>query len=148
MKKSKAKNILDKVILSFGKKIAAIRFESTFTISSFGDARVALTKRIKTLKDTGQLKFRGMWSAAPATDLTRSDRFSFALGAQQAQDRELLQILVSNLNNQHLWFLSLGTRLTRATLKTCMASLVTLIETYGECAILARPDQMRSAINI
>lgn len=111
MKKVKARTVLDEILRAFGKKMADLRFQSSFTLATFKDAHVALTDRIRRLKNfskrhsTKESKrvLPVMWNAAPAVDLTSDACRAFSIGAQKAEDEELLAILVSNLNYQHLW---------------------------------------------
>jgi hypothetical protein len=102
MKKTQAKQIIDGQINRFGEEIAAVRFESMFSVYSFKDAHESLTRRVETLK------FQEMWTAVPAKDVTQSPPAFVSIGGRRAKDQELINILIDNLNNQNLWLFVLA----------------------------------------
>ena len=111
MKRSQAEPKLDAAFLSFGEAIAAYRFDSNFSVTSFKDAHTPLVARVKTLKEfsdqhehkTGKAVFREMWTTVPASDVRQSPPGYIAVGAKGAKDEQILAALIENLNNQNLW---------------------------------------------
>lgn len=110
MKRSQAIRVLDRIILELSKEIATVHFESFFIINQFkvaiGELRDSLkrAKRIKKNHDI-QTPLVGLWTAHYFNDLSDPDFPFFSLGKKSAQENELIQVLVKNMNLQHQWLL-------------------------------------------
>lgn len=105
-----AETILDELILALGDRLAQIRFESLFSVSTFVEAHKYLSdmSRItqsRTPREPTGHRFRHMWAAMSAMDVRAWPPTSIAIGGKQAQDEQFIEFLVENLNGQHLWLL-------------------------------------------
>lgn len=110
MRTLEAETVLDEVILALGNRLAQIRFESLFSVSTFVEAHKYLShmSRItqsRTPREPTGHRFRHMWAAMSAMDVRAWPPTSIAIGGKQAQDEQFVEILVENLNGQHLWLL-------------------------------------------
>jgi hypothetical protein len=103
-----AETILDEIILALGDRLAQIRFESLFSVSTFVEAHKHLSHMARITKSRPPKKpmkyrFRDMWAAMSAMDVRAWPPTSIAIGGRQAQDEQFIEILIENLNGQHLW---------------------------------------------
>jgi len=111
MKRSQAESNLDAIFLEFGKAIAAYRFDSNFSVTSFKEAHQPLAEKVEKFKqffDGHELKknkavFHQMWTAVLANDVRHSPPIYITVGAKGAKDEQILSALIDNLNSQNLW---------------------------------------------
>lgn len=92
MRQSEAMEILDTLLFSLGKRFAEIEIESEYAIKNFEN----------TLKNP---KRGFIGRNVLAMDVRKNPPQEITLSGAHAMDEEFIDILVNNLNNQHLWLL-------------------------------------------
>lgn len=110
MKRREAVKTLDAVFTELANQLAKTQFETTFVTSLFEDTIMKLKESLQTAKEFKKSKnletpVMGLWVALPVVDLTAPETGWFAAGGTKAEEDEILDTLIRNLNTQHQWLL-------------------------------------------
>jgi len=111
LKTLEAEKILDGLIFDFWHRLLQIRFRSRFSVSTFVDAHKNLSyaariTRSQTPKEPWGHRFHYMWVAMSAMDVrTWPKPTPITIRGKRAHDEQFIEILVENLNDQHLCLL-------------------------------------------
>jgi len=119
---------LDSVFLTFGESLAAYHFASYLSCKTFKDTHGLLAKQLQSPPNpkTGKILALSMWTGVHARDVRFSPTKVFAIGAKGAEDAQILDALIENLNFQNLWFIVSAFEAYERFFKNFYAALVSL----------------------